>query len=378
MRFSDIVGLDTVKEQLLQAYHRGQIAHAQLFYGQEGGAALPIAWAYASLLLCQQPDATGACGVCPSCVKSGKLIHPDLHFVFPTANTANVSKATSLDFLAEWRSALLDTPYLDLSQWLHLIEADNKQASIAVEESRRLVNSLALKPFEANYKVLLMWLPEWMNLNAANAILKILEEPPSRTIFLLVSYQPDKLLATIRSRVQALQIPAFSDEELRQNLLAHYPIDEARAQAIGYLADGSMSEAHRLLQSEAMEHLPFFRDWMRACYKSDVLEMLSFMEVFGKMGKETQKNLIRYGMGACRDALLSGQALGSLVRLEGEAVQFIQGLGKVMHLENTPGIYEALNTAYGHLERNANGKILFLNLSIQLARLLKQTGSYAQ
>ncbi len=358
--FQEIIGLYDVKQTLTQAVQNQHIAHALLFVGREGCANLPLALAFAQYLHCENRSTKDACGRCASCRKYEKLIHPDLHFVFPVAITKKVaSKPLSQDYLPEWRKTILKNPYFGLTDWLNFIEAENKQGNISVEESRQIIQTLALKTYEGEFKILLMWLPEMMNIQSANALLKILEEPPPKTIFLLVSNDSKSLLTTIISRVQMVQIPSFSDADI-QTYLAHYQdLSPEKAHDLAYLADGNLSEAIRLSHDTVNDNHILFRDWMRSCYKKDVADLVNKTDEFAGLSKESQKNLLIYGLGVCRESLIMLANNEKLLRLSGAKLDFIRGFAKTMSFEKLEFVYQQLNEAIYHLERNANAKIVF-------------------
>ena len=244
MLFSQIPGLTGVKKQLIESVKRNHVAHAQLFAGKEGSANLAMALAFTNYLNCENPGEEDACGVCPSCQKNQKFIHPDVNFIFPTSATTKFKRedATSEKFLVEWRKFLKKSIYGNVADWAQDFGWENKQLIIPRQESRNIVKALSLKAFEGTYKVMIVWLPETMNVNAANGILKILEEPPKNTIFLLVSNAPSLLLTTITSRTQQLTIPSFSDEDIRgvTKNLEGVDLTDERASRIAYMAEGNM------------------------------------------------------------------------------------------------------------------------------------------
>ncbi|MCS6822446.1 MAG: DNA polymerase III subunit delta [Microscillaceae bacterium] len=379
MLFQHIGGLESTKRILLQALQNQQIAHAQLFCGQEGSANLALAWAYITYLNCPNPQVEDACGHCISCMQMKKLIHPDVHFVYPVAVTKKVeTKPLSRDFINEWRSFLLESPYQTFSQWLAFIEADNKQGNISVEESRNILQILALKPLMAQYKTILIWLPEYMNLAAANALLKILEEPPSKTLFLLVTQEDKKLLPTIISRTQRITIPTFSDEEVVNFLVKNKQIDLKKARQIAYLCEGNLNEALKLLQENTHNFFDIFRQWMLACYGEKVQQkrqmrfdkIVAENEKIAKLSKDEQKNLLLYSLRIYREVLLYQYGDKSLLRLQAEELNFVSKFAQFFNMAGIETIYEKLNEALYHLERNANPKITFLDLSIHIAQTM--------
>lgn len=371
MLFKDITGQDEIKKQVLHAIQSNHVAHAQMFWGAEGGAALPMALAYAQYIHCENKQADDACGKCPACIKCQKLIHPDLSFVFPVATTKKISsKPVSKNFMEEWREFLGKHPYVSLSDWLGFIDAESKQANISVEESRHIIQQLSLKPFESEYKILILWLPEFMNGSAANAILKILEEPSPKTLFLLVSQNPNQLLATIISRVQAIQTAPITDQEVADYLTTYQQVDAEKAQQVAYMADGNINAAMHLLNDTHNTQHELFVEWMRICFKKDMEALVTLTDSFAKLSKDQQKGLFRYGLNICREALVWKQGSDQLVRLAGKEHQFIQNFSKVLQVANTTLLYEQFNNAIFHLERNASPKIVFLDTSLHTIQII--------
>lgn len=371
MLFKDVIGQDEIKQQLIHAIQNNQVAHAQMFWGAEGGAALSLALAYAQYIHCENKQTSDACGKCAACVKCQKLIHPDLSFVFPVATTKKVSsKPVSKNFMEEWREFLGKHPYPSLSDWLGFIDAESKQANISVEESRHIIQQLSLKPFESEYKILVLWLPEYMNISAANAILKILEEPSPKTLFLLVSQNPNQLLATIISRVQAIQTAPVTDEEIAHYLKQRLQIESEKAEQIAYMADGSLNTALHLIDNTHHTQHDLFVEWMRACFKKSMEELVNLTDAFAKLSKDHQKSLLLYGLNVCREALVWKQGGEKLVRLSGKEYQFVQNFSKVLQVHNSTLLYEQFNEAVFHLERNASAKIVFLDISLHIIQII--------
>ncbi|MBC7920369.1 MAG: DNA polymerase III subunit delta [Ferruginibacter sp.] len=381
MLFKEITGLEKTKRTLVGSVATHHVAHAQLFRGNAGSANLAMALAYATYVNCEDKGPADSCGRCPSCSKMNKLIHPDFHQVFPVTTTKHVSKdPLSEYFLADWRKFIQKSPYQTLSDWLDCIGSENKQGNISVEESRGILRKLSLKSYEAEYKVLLIWLPEMMNLASANALLKILEEPPAKTLFLLVCRSTDKLLTTVLSRTQGIRIRDFTDAEVRQHLTERQGVTAPRAAQIAHLCEGNLDEALRLSHADRNEDPGFrahewFREWMRHCFRNDAVQLVEQTEKFAKLSKESQKNLLHYGLTMFREALVWQHGAEGLVRLEGEALDFVKGFAKVVNPDNAERLYQYFNEAGYHLERNANPKILFLDVSLATARVIKKAGS---
>ena len=374
MQFSDITGLDQIKSALLQSVGNKHIAHAQLFLGKEGSAALALALAYAQYINCLQPTAQDSCGNCASCRKYEKLIHPDLHCIFPTTTTKKIKKssdAVSSSYMPEWRSFIQANHYPVLNDWSSYIGAENKQCNISKEESRNIVKALSLTSFEASYKVMLIWLPEWMHPSAANAILKILEEPPPNTIFLMVSYDANQLLSTIISRLQLVHVPLFSDDEIVSYLQTELATPKEKAQQLAFLAEGNLNKAIKLSEGSDVTHADFFKQWMRICFKTDFTNMLLFAEQFQGMSKEEQKGLLYYGLHITRETTLWKYGSEGLIRVKEEEKDFIGNFSNVFDASQLEHLYHEFNNSIKWLERNSNPKILFSNLSIFIIKLFK-------
>jgi DNA polymerase-3 subunit delta' len=372
--FSQIPGLEDTKRTLVNSVKNNHIAHAQLFLGKEGSANLALALAYATYINCEDKKEDDSCGECPSCYKFNKLIHPDLHFVFPISTTKEITKdPLSALFMKQWRSLVIENPYINISNWSEAIGAENKQLNISVDESRNILKTLSLKSFEAEYKILILWLPENMNASSANAILKILEEPPFKTVFLLVTNNSEKIITTILSRTQLINIRSFSDDEITKNLMLKFQIEEKRAHQLAYLADGDINEAFRLNTEVEEDNHQMFRDWMRSCYKrNNVIELVEWSETFQKTGKEGQKSLLQYGLNTLRETFICRHTANNLLRLQEEELKFVEGFSKVLDGPKIEEISIKINEAYYHLERNANAKITFLDLSLYISSIIKK------
>lgn len=373
MQFSEIKGLDDVKANLIAAVENNHVAHAQLFLGEHGSPNLAIALAYVTFLNCTDKQEDDSCGVCPSCSKIQKHIHPDVHFSFPVSSTKSIAakNAQSINFLKEWRSFLIDNPYGNAGDWSYLFGGENKQLNISKEESRNIIKSLSLKAFDAAYKIMLIWLPEFMHPAAANSILKILEEPPEKTVFILVSNNAEKLLTTILSRTQIFKIRKFSDAELEQILIAEDGLAPNKARQIAHLVDGDLNKAKKLLTDVEDDNHGILRDWLRYCYVRDFTKMVEGADLFHKKNKESQKGLLQYGLTVMRESLISQYGQESLNRMQGEEISFVEKFSTVLDLDKISKITDQFNQGYAHLERNASAKITFLDLSLNVARILR-------
>ncbi|MEM8567785.1 MAG: DNA polymerase III subunit delta, partial [Bacteroidota bacterium] len=359
MRFVDIGGLSDVQNKLVNAAANGQVPHAQLFMGKKGSPNLSMALAYATYLNCESPTESDSCGSCPSCLKMSKYIHPDVHFVFPVSSTKSITgkDVISSSFLKEWRSFLTESPHGDIGEWAAVFGGEDKQANISKEESRQIIKSLSLKAFEAKYKIMVIWLPEYMHPSAANGILKILEEPPEKTVFLLVSSNHEKLLSTILSRTQIVTIPSFTDQEISSILIEKHGLSNSRAQQLAHLADGDLCAALRFMDNVEDNNHQLFADWMRDCFKRDFTSMVQRADSFHTMNKVAQKSLLLYSITMLRESIIRSTT-PQLARVNGSEGKFLENFSKVMSIDKVSSISEKLNQAHYHLERNASAKML--------------------
>lgn len=373
MRFQDIPGLASTKSQLIEAVTGNHVAHAQLFVGGEGSANLAMALAFSTYLNCENPTETDACGACPSCVKNSKYIHPDVNFVFPSAATPKFKRedATSEKFLVEWRSFLTQTPFGNVTDWSNHFGWENKLLMIPRQESRNIIRALSLKSFEGKYKVMIIWQPELMNANAANGILKILEEPPENTIFLLVSNDSNKLLTTILSRAQQLRIPQFADEDIKKVLLEKGSLSETEINQIAYRANGNLRMALAEIEGGGNDANDYFKEWMRQCFTFNFENLIKQADDFQKRGKEFQVGLLSVASNYMRETLLQGVAAQDISRLPEQESGFIEKFAGVFVPEKIARISPQFDEAQYHIERNANPKILFLDLSLSIAQIAR-------
>ena len=383
MYFKDIVGQEGVKERLIRMAHSGRISHAQLFYGPEGSGALPLALAFARYLNCQgrrHPDeasspATDACGTCPSCVKFDKLIHPDLHFIFPVATTPQVPKnPVSKNFYEKWRSFILNHGgYGNLNDWYNEIGIEKKQGLINTEDCSVILNTLSYKSYQGGYKIMIIWMVEKLFHAAALKILKVLEEPPDQTLFLLVTENPEQIIRTIRSRTQMMLIPPVEDPALRERLQSIPTLEPARVNDIVRLTNGNYREALRLVREEAPDQELFerFRHWMRLCFRFSIPEILDLSRQMAQEGREAQKNFLRYALRIIRESLLIDLRGEALCRLTQGELEFVRNFSPYVNLSNGNAFAQMLESAIQHVERNANPSILFTWLSLRISGLLR-------
>lgn len=370
MLFREIIGQSAIKERLVRSVKEGRISHAQLFLGPEGSGSLALAIAYAQFLSCKNRSENDSCGECSSCVKYNKLVHPDLHFVYPIALSKDVR--TSTNVAAEWRNALLDNPYITLFNWFEQLSAENKQAVIGVEESAEILSKLSLTTYEAEYKIMIIWLAEKMNPAAANKLLKILEEPPDKTLFLLVCESEDQLLRTIVSRTQLIKIMKISDADLIKTLVEQHGLSVEAAEKTAHLADGNFAEALSLINENenAGQNLASFQKLMRASLRFNPKEVMSWIDEITAAGRERQKNFLNYALHIMRESMVLNYGDIALVKLGADEQDFVKKFSPFIHSSNIERFVEELNKAHYHMERNANAKILFMDLAFKFNELL--------
>lgn len=372
MQFENVIGQDFIKNHLITSAQHGRIAHAQLFVGASGTGILPMALAYARQLICGS-------GENDSCqLKFDQLGHPDLHFIFPVATTDKVkSHPVSSLFLVEWREFVTANAYAHLFDWHQQLGIEKKQAQIGVNEAIDISKALSLKSYEGGYKVVIIWMAEKMNGAAANKLLKLLEEPPDKTVFLLLTEQEDRLLTTIRSRCQAIHFPPLSEAQIAEALIAHKDCEAAQAQKVAYRAQGNYNTALHMLESDGydLQFEEWFVEWVRTAFlakgkKRAVLDLISWSETIAKSGRETQKNFLQYCVHFFRQALLLNYKVPQLVYLEPQTRFELAKFAPFIHGNNIMDIHQELEDAMYHIERNGNAKIILTDLSIKLTRLL--------
>ncbi len=389
MKFSDIVGQEPLKQRLKRTVYDNRVSHAQLFLGTEGSGKLALALAYAQYINCRKRTAEDSCGECPSCRKYSKLIHPDLHFLYPINSTKEVAsgKVLSKEFIAPWREFVLQNNYyISLPDWYEKIGIEKKQGFINAEDADGINRTLAYKAYEAEYKVMIIWMVEKMNPTAANKLLKNLEEPPDKTLFILISENLEQIIATIQSRAQLIKFPRLLDSEIQQALEIQHQVNQSDAQKIARLANGNYTVALMLagktgsgsvsLNAE-LDRFVTFREWMRRCFTiaRDLKEYDKLQEtiplLIGDGSREKQKELLAYSLEMFRICLQYHVGNHHLVKLDGEELDFVKKFSAYIHPQNIEKFDEEFNRAIFHIERNANAQIVLTDLSHLIARILK-------
>ena len=374
MEFSEVLGHEHIKSYLKKGVDTGRIAHAQLFVGPEGSGTLPMALAYASYLLKASARSTES-----HQLMMENFTHPDMHFAFPVTTTSKVSKhPVSNHYLTEWRELLKTQPYGNLFDWYKLLGVENKQGLISVNEAHEIVKSLALKSFEGGYKVMIIWMPEKMNNECANKLLKLIEEPPSQTLFVLVAEDEEQLIDTIRSRCQIIHFPPLSENDIAEGLVRDYDVDSNVAQKIAHQSEGNYNKACDLVyrDSEDLQFEKWFVIWVRSAFKakgnkSAIHDLITWSEEIAKTGRETQKQFLLFCLSYFRQALLLNYKATELVYMEPQVENFkLEKFAPFVHNSNIMEITDELEKAVYHIERNGNSKIILTDLSIKLTRLL--------
>lgn len=370
MQFHQIVGQIDVKQRLLKMVSDSRTPHALMFTGPDGCGNLPVAFAFAQYLFCKNRTESDSCGTCPSCLKTSKLSHPDLHIVFPITKTKETPTSDAL--IQEFRQAFEEMPYMTLHDWFNSLDAENKQPIIPTEEANSIIKKLSYTSYEGGYKVMVIWQPEKMNTESANKLLKILEEPPDQTLFIMVSNHPDQLLATIISRVQQIPFYKLNVEDITEALIDQHHCQPLAAKQAALLSDGSYREAELLLQHQdaSDSFLSHFRSFMLIALKFDAFKANAWVEENAKIGRERQKQFLQYGLEIFRDCLMMNFGTQDLIRHSGEEKEFIAKFSRFIHRRNYEKLVEEFNQAYYYVERNANPKILFMDMLLKANELI--------
>lgn len=375
MNFAKIPGQKETISKLVKSVNEGRVSHAQLFAGPEGCGSLALALAYAMFVSCENRTETDSCGICKSCVKYEKLIHPDLHFVFPVIKGKKSSEPVSDNYIGEWREMIKKSPFFTLNSWLDSIEVGNAQGMIYTSEASEIIRKLSLKTFESDFKIMIIWLPEKMNQATSNKLLKMIEEPPEKTLFLLVSEEPDKIIPTILSRCQLVKISRFSTKALEEYLNNTYNPDKNKAADFARVSMGNINRAIQLFESEesATANLDMFKSIMRFAWKRDIGSIISWSEEIAASGRESQKNFVVFSLRILRENLMLtlGQKTNDLVYLSGQEEDFSGKFHPFINQNNIYGLTDEFNLVHAHIEANGNPKIIFLDLGLKIAQLIR-------
>jgi DNA polymerase III subunit delta' len=373
MRFAQVVGQNEVKSRLRNAFHEGRIAHALMFLGPEGSGNLALALAFAQYISCTNRTDEDSCGVCPTCNKISSLQFADMYFTFPFFNKTDSieEKTTCNDWIKEWRSHLAASPYTTLDQWRNELTDDNKQLIMSVAEAGNIMNHLSLKSYEGGYKFQIIWMAEFLKPDTANKLLKIIEEPPQNTIFLLVASSLENILATILSRVQVIYIPKIDDADIKHSLTA-LGANEDKASEIAHFAHGDWNKALQLLHARNPDenYAIQFQSWMRMCYKKDVPGIVKWADDMHKESREDQKHFLSYALDQIRQNLVLNYAGSDFVRMNAGEKNFSDKFAPFINDLNAEDLMEEITEAYQDVSRNAYSKLVFTDLSFKLHYML--------
>ena len=380
MLFGDIPGQPDLKNRLIQSVRSGRISHAQLFLGPEGCGNLPMAVAYARYISCLNRGENDSCGICSSCNKYNKLIHPDLHFVFPVnSGKKELDYPVSDDYINEWREMFLQNPWFIETEWYESIGIENKQGFIGKDESKQIIRKLNLKPFESDHKIMIIWLPERMNAAAANKLLKMIEEPPDMTVFIMVSESIQKMLPTILSRLQVLRFSKISDEEMKTAIKKKYDLPENQLDDLVHLSNGNY---HKVLEAmgssqEMAVFLDKFASLMRISYQNNIIKLVPLVDELHQFGREKLKRFLDYSLKMIRESHVMNYNRKEMVYLTSEEKIFSDRFHVYIHGKNVHDVYALLNKASGDIESNAYSRITLLDVGLQLFDLLKTESNFA-
>lgn len=378
MTFQEVIGQEDAKERLRMLVQENRVPHAMLFCGPQGCGKMALAMAFASYLLCANKADGDSCGHCPQCAMTRKWSHPDLHFTYPVIKAAGTSsdyKPVSDDFAREWHRLLGESPYFTIDHWLREIGAGNQQAIITVRESDEISRKLSLKSSQGGYKVSLIWLPERMNEASANKLLKLIEEPPSQTVFLLVSEEPVLLLETIRSRTQRFDMRAIETQAIEQSLIDQRGIDAPQAHRIARVAAGSWTKALDLLSAENEEHefLDMFMKMNRQSFERNIRGMRTWSDDAYDMGRERQRRMLRYFLRMIRESFMYNFRIPELNYMTEEEDNFVRRFAPYVNEANVIEMSDLIAEGIRDIGQNANARIVFFDTALRMTRLLRKS-----
>jgi DNA polymerase III subunit delta' len=394
MRFSDIIGQEAVKAQLAAMVQQNRLSHALLFLGREGGGALPLALAFAQYITCakvngspqtatsgpslfgDEPESiatvplTDSCGECPSCTKGKQLVHPDIHFSYPVIPRKSGDKPVSTDYISEWREFIAQTPYGNAYDWLQFIGAENKQGNITAHECNDIIRKLNLKSFESGYKILILWMPEYLG-NEGNKLLKLIEEPPPNTLFILVAENESLILPTIISRTQLVKIPLLDTADIAQALTSRGNVNPELAHQIAGVSDGNYREALQMVQHAEEDWQDLLREWLNAVLKTGPVAQVKWIDEISKIGREKQKQFLRYFNHLLEQSIRLQLMPPDQLHIPEKEKDFALRLNKLASIAQQQAIIEELDRVAYYIERNANAKIQFHALTLKLYHIIQ-------
>ena len=372
MSFKDVLGQTEIKQSLVELVQFNRLSHALLFLGSEGSGALPLALAFAQYLVCEKISEEGAidaCGVCPSCVKAQKWVHPDIHFSYPVIPRKSGDKPVSADYSTEWREFIAQYPYGNAYDWLQFIGAENKQGNITAQECNDIIHKLNLKSFESGYKVLVMWMPEYLG-NEGNKLLKLIEEPPPNTLFILVAENESLILQTILSRTQLVKIPLLEPADIEQALMGKAGVAPEQARQVAAISEGNYHEALQLVRHAEDDWQGMLREWLNAILKTGPIAQVKWIDEVSKLGRERQKQFLRYFNHLLEQAIRLRYMNADRLHIPDNEKDMAQRLNRITDPGQQKAIIEELDRAAYYIERNAHAKMLFHALTIKLYHII--------
>lgn len=374
MFFKEVIGQTAIKERLIQSVRGERVSHAQLFAGPEGTGKLALAIAYAQYVACTNRQVNDSCGECPSCRKFRKLIHPDLHFVFPVIKTPKFKEPVSDNFLEEWRLMIAQNPYFSIDQWFDQIGVENAQGLIYSHQSEEIIRKLNLKSYESEYKVMIIWLPEKMHVACANKLLKMIEEPPVKTLFILITESEEDIISTIRSRCQLITIPPIDPDSLAK-AIAQLPEAEGHdIRNIVHLAKGNYGKALELLQpdEQTLFNLERFKELMRSSYGRKFTDLFKWVDQIAGIGREKQKKLLNYCLMILRENFIYNLKNKDLTFMNEQEEEFSKRFSPFINERNIIEMTEVFETAYNHIGMNGNPRIVFTDVAFKITKLIRK------
>jgi DNA polymerase III subunit delta' len=374
MFFKEVIGQDATKQRLIQSVKEERVSHAQLFSGPEGSGKLALAIAYAQFVACTNRQSNDSCGECPSCKKYRKLIHPDLHFVFPVIKTPKFKEPVSDNFLDDWRMMVGKNPYFSIDQWFEQIGVENSQGLIYAHQSEEIIRKLNLKSYESEYKVMIIWLPEKMHVACANKLLKMIEEPPVKTLFILITENEEDIISTIRSRCQLITIPPIDPQSMTKAILELPEAEGCDVRNIVHLAKGNFGRAIELLQPDdsTQYNLERFKELMRASYGCKFTDLLKWADQLSGIGREKQKSLLNYFLIILRENFIFNLKHPELTFMNDQEEEFSKRFSPFINERNIQELTEVFETAFAHVGSNGNPRIIFTDVAFKITKLIRK------
>lgn len=374
MFFRDVIGQEAVKNRLIQSAKEERVSHAQLLAGAEGSGNLALALAYAQYVSCSDKQHGDSCGECPSCKKYMKLIHPDLHFVFPVVKTPKFKDPVSDHFIGEWRKMIFANPYFNLDDWFDFIGVENAQGLIYSNESAEIMRKLSLKSFESEYKIMIIWMPEKMHAACANKLLKLIEEPPVKTLFLLISEDEEEIITTIRSRCQLIKVPGIEPDAMAEAFKRMPEAVGKNIENLVHLSRGNYRKGLKLVESagEGNENLEYFKGLMRFSYGRKFLDLFKWIDEISGIGRERQKSFLQYALMQVRENFIYNLKMPELVFMDEQEASFSSRFSPFINERNVISVAEELEKAHLHISMNGNPRIIFTDMALKIVKLIRK------